>query len=494
MSKLSIIKEIEAQAAIYPDSIAIEGDKLMLSYEDLIDLIEQCSKYINESTHNGFAIDLDNCPEWAILDLALLNTNKVGIPIPRFFVDSQIQYLLADGGVQTVFTDTPDKFDGVVDKSFNLCGRKVYQVSLDNNPIEYPVGTVKVTYTSGTTGEPKGVCIDALAITKTIHSVIQRSKVNRTDRHFSALPMTTLLENIAGLYVTLTCGATAIIFPQEDIGICGATGINPQKFIQLMDGFHPTTTILIPQMLQAMVGMVEMNSKYLTSMKFIAVGGAPISSQILNRAEVAGLPVYEGYGLSESTSVVTVNGPGASKTGTVGKVLEHIDLKIAGDGEIFVRGSIFKGYLKGGLNHLDRDGYLPTGDLGVIDEDGFLTIKGRKKNLFITSFGRNVAPEWVESELVAQLGIIQAAVFGDGKPWNVAVIMASAGADIDKAIQQANKSLPDYAQVSAWILADEPFLLSNNQLTGTGRLKREVIEAYYQQSIENIYKLDKEIA
>jgi long-subunit acyl-CoA synthetase (AMP-forming) len=306
--------------------------------------------------------------------------------------------------------------------------------------------------------------------------------------------MTTLLENIAGLYVTLTCGATAIIFPQEDIGICGATGINPQKFIQLMDGFHPTTTILIPQMLQAMVGMVEMNSKYLTSMKFIAVGGAPISSQILNRAEVAGLPVYEGYGLSESTSVVTVNGPGASKTGTVGKVLEHIDLKIAGDGEIFVRGSIFKGYLKGGLNHLDRDGYLPTGDLGVIDEDGFLTIKGRKKNLFITSFGRNVAPEWVESELVAQLGIIQAAVFGDGKPWNVAVIMASAGADIDKAIQQANKSLPDYAQVSAWILADEPFLLSNNQLTGTGRLKREVIEAYYQQSIENIYKLDKEIA
>jgi len=494
MVRLSIIEKIAGIALNRPDAIAIKGVKSTLSYKDLIALVDQYSSYIKQNKHSGYAIDLGNGPEWAVLDLALLDANKVNIPIPNFFTDKQVQYLLTDGGVQTVFTDVPDKFNGAIDRSFNLCGRKIYQVSLKNNLVDYPINTIKVTYTSGTTGEPKGVCIDSLAISNTVSSVAQRSGIKHSDRHFSALPMTTLLENIAGLYTTLTCGATAVICPQEYIGISGATGIDPKKFIQSMDKYHPTTTILIPQMLDAMVNIVDTNNEYLNSMKFIAVGGAPISKQILIKAELIGLPVFEGYGLSEATSVVTVNGPGLNKFGTVGKPLSHIDLKIADDGEIFVRGSVFKGYLKESSNCLDKNGYLPTGDIGFIDKDGFLTLKGRKKNIFITSFGRNVAPEWVESELVAQAGIIQAAIFGDAKPWNVAVILANPNTDIDKAIQQANKSLPDYAQVSSWILADEPFSISNNQLTGTARLKRDTIETYYKQSIENIYKLEKEMA
>jgi len=495
VKKLSnIIAQIEKTAIHNPDSVAIEGIKSKVSYQDLTTLIKRYSQYIEEISKTRFAIDLNNGPEWAVLDLALLNTNKVNIPIPKFFTDSQVQYLLADGGVQIVFTDTPDKYNGVVDESFNLCGQTIYQVNLNNDLVTYPKDTIKVTYTSGTTGEPKGVCIDSLSIDNTVRSIVQKTEVNSSDRHFSVLPMTTLLENIAGLYAALTCGATVIIYPQEDIGVFGATGIDPQKFIQSMDENHPTTTILIPQMLQVMVGMVEANNKYLTSMKFIAVGGAPISDQILNRAETIGLPVYEGYGLSEAISVVTVNSPNANKIGTVGKPLAHVDIKIAEDGEVLVRGSVFQGYLKDKSYYLDKDGYLPTGDIGLIDKDGFLILKGRKKNMFITSFGRNIAPEWVERELTIQPGIIQAAVFGDGKPWNTAVILASPEVDVDQAIQQANKSLPDYAQVSAWIIADEPFSSLNNQLTGTARLKRETIWVQYQQRIEDIYKLEKEVA
>jgi long-subunit acyl-CoA synthetase (AMP-forming) len=229
-------------------------------------------------------------------------------------------------------------------------------------------------------------------------------------------------------------------------------------------------------------------------MRFVAIGGAPISKNILIRAEDIGLPVYEGYGLSEATSVATVNGPGVKKMGTVGKVLDHVDLKIASDGEVFIKGSIFKGYLGEGLYSLDADGYLPTGDIGFIDEDGFLTLKGRKKNIFITSFGRNVAPEWVERELIAQPGLIQAAVFGEGKPWNIAVILANSDIDIDKAIQQANAILPDYAKVSNWIRADEPFSVANNQLTGTVRVKRDVIHTHYQERIKEVYQNQKKEA
>ena len=448
MSESTVFKDILNIALKQPDSIAIEGNTFKASYQNLVSLIGQCSSYIKKTSKTVFAIDLDNTPEWAIIDLALLSVKKVCIPIPGFFTNSQIQHLLRNGGVQIVFTYTPNKFNGVIDRSFDLCGRKVYQVSLNNSPVKHPVGTVKITYTSGTTGEPKGVCITSAAIYDTVHSIVKRSEVNNSDRHFSALPMTTLLENIAGLYVTLVCGATAIIYSQESIGVSGATGINPQKFIQTMNEHTPTTTILIPQMLDVMVGVMGLGVEYLKSMKFIAVGGAPISIKILEKAKALNLPVYEGYGLSESTSVVTVNGPSSKKIGTVGKPLDHIDLKIADDKEVLVRGAMFKGYLGDSSNSLDEDGYLSTGDIGFIDEEGFLVLQGRKKNIFITSFGRNIAPEWIERELIAQPEIIQAAIFGEAKPWNTAIIFALPGASIDKAIQRANETLPDYWQMS----------------------------------------------
>lgn len=490
---MSIVEEIEKIAQKTPDSIAIECLGLTISYKELMSLVERYSSSFEEKPEIGFAIDLDNSPEWVVLDLALLDAKKVNIPIPGFFTNNQVKHLLKDGGVQIVLTYEPEKFNGVIDKEFNLCGKKIYQVALNNSLVNYPVGTVKVTYTSGTTGEPKGVCLDSLAISSVVHSIAQRSHGSSTDRHFSVLPLTTLLENIGGLYTTLVYGATAIIYTQESIGIVGSTGINPQKFIQTMNESNPTTTIIIPQMLDVMVSMAESHFDYPKSLRFVAVGGAPISQNILIRAEEIGIPVYEGYGLSEATSVATVNGPDATKMGTVGKALAHVDLKIASDGEVLIKGSIFKGYLGDDKYCLDCDGYLPTGDIGFIDEEGFLTLKGRKKNIFITSFGRNVSPEWVEMELIAQPGLIQAAVFGEGRPWNTAIILANSEVDIDKAVQQANACLPDYAKVSTWYRADEPFSLTNNQLTGTARVKRDVIYQAYQQRIKVSYQSKKEI-
>ena len=130
----------------------------------------------------------------------------------------------------------------------------------------------------------------------------------------------------------------------------------------------------------------------------------------MTAARVAGLPAYEGYGLSECASVVALNAPGAVREGSVGRVLPHATLRIDEAGEIHVRGATMLGYL-------GEEGASPeevaTGDLGFINDDGYLYVQGRRKNLLITSLGRNVSPEWVERELLAHTSIGQAVVFGD---------------------------------------------------------------------------------
>ena len=128
----------------------------------------------------------------------------------------------------------------------------------------------------------------------------------------------------------------------------------------------------------------------------------------------------------------------------------------------------------------------PTGDLGYLDEDGYVYVTGRKKHIFITAHGRNVSPEWVERELLAQPAIGQAAVFGEGMVGNVALLVPVPGADRDavaNAVRETNRHLPDYARVSRHVIA-EPFTISNGHLTGTGRVRRDAIAASYARQLE----------
>jgi len=221
------------------------------------------------------------------------------------------------------------------------------------------------------------------------------------------------------------------------------------------------------------------------------VGGAPVAARLLQRAEALGLPVFEGYGLSECASVVALNTESEHRTDSVGKPLAHAQVRFAEDGEILVAGATLLGYT--GDAPLQPGEFWPTGDIGYLDEQGFLHLTGRKKNIFITSFGRNVSPEWVERELTLHPAIAQAAVFGEARPWNVAVIVPRGNtpetvAAVSQAIAEANHVLPDYAQVKHWLPAQAPFLPQNGQLTANGRLKREAIWQIYQPPIEQLYK------
>jgi long-subunit acyl-CoA synthetase (AMP-forming) len=253
-----------------------------------------------------------------------------------------------------------------------------------------------------------------------------------------------------------------------------------------------SSAIMVPQMLHALVVALGMGARAPATLRFIAVGGAPVSPRLLDGAQQLGLPVYEGYGLSECASVVAVNSPEASKPGSVGKPLPHVKLRFADDGEIFVGGAVFEGYL--GLEEKPgSDGYWASGDAGYLDDEGYLHLTGRKKNMFITSFGRNVAPEWVERELTIHPVIANAAVFGEARPWNVALIVprelpgVNRDSAIAEAVAAANRGLPDYAQVRKWLLADEPFTVHNGLLTSNGRLRRAEIWARYEAAVDKLY-------
>ncbi|MDQ7010249.1 MAG: AMP-binding protein, partial [Mariprofundaceae bacterium] len=176
------------------------------------------------------------------------------------------------------------------------------------------------------------------------------------------------------------------------------------------------------------------------------------------------------------------------RPGSVGKVLPHVKLSFAEDGEIIIHGHLFSGYL--GDGELKEKDTWATGDIGYLDNDAFLHLSGRKKHIFITAFGRNVSPEWVEGELTTEACIAQACVFGEARPFNVAVVVPRPDCDdeaLRRAIHAANARLPDYARVQQWLVADEPFSLANGMWTGTSRPRREQIWKVYGERLESLY-------
>jgi long-subunit acyl-CoA synthetase (AMP-forming) len=234
--------------------------------------------------------------------------------------------------------------------------------------------------------------------------------------------------------------------------------------------------ILLPQMLKAWVAALEAGAAPPVDLRFAAVGGGRVAPELIGRARRLGLPVFEGYGLSECASVVSLNTPAADRPGSVGRVLPHVRVELAADGEILIAGNTFLGYLGAGAPPPAR---LATGDLGRLDAEGFLHVTGRKKNVIITSFGRNVSPEWPEAELAARPQIAQAAVFGEARPCCVAVLVPAepglADADLQRAVDAANRALPDYARIGAWVRAGAPFSAAAGTATANGRLRRDAI-------------------
>lgn len=496
-----MIDQIAKQVMQDPNAVALMSEQVEVSYGQLMADLKSMPSSINLHQASVLGLAMDNSPAWALFDLMALDLNLPHVPLPLFFSPQQVLHAIQDAGVDCVVTDQLEQYQALLKQagievrahqSVEVYGKACDLLWLNiSHHVGLSDGVIKVTYTSGTTGSPKGVCLNQLSMANVAASLLSETKANQADRHLSILPLSTLLENIGGLYVPLMAGATCILPSMKSTGLMGASGLNAQKMLDVLNQWQATTLILTPELLLGLIIALEHGAQQPKHLRFVAVGGASVSPSLLLRAEKLGLPVYEGYGLSECASVVALNTMASKKLGSVGKPLSHLAVNIAEDGEILVFGNRFVTYTQ--QNPQDANLPWPTGDIGHLDEDGYLYVTGRKKNIFITSFGRNVSPEWVERELTVNPVIAQAAVFGEARPFNVAVIVArvpqaQALALVGAAIDQVNQSLPDYARVTQWILADTPFHFNNGLATSNGRLRRDQIFMRYQDSIQDLYK------
>lgn len=490
-----VLSAISGYAASRPDTIALSDGEYGMAYSELEKLVSKTAGELKATGARTLGLALDNSPLWAVLDLASISSGQKLVPLPGFFSPSQLVHAISDSGIDLILTDRQEylgllesaKLKVVRVDEHELCWKKYFEIYIENQARSLiHSGTSKITYTSGTTGQPKGVCLGLDAIENVAVALSRAVQATSEDRYLSVLPLSTLLENIAGLYIPLLAGATCLLLPLEKVGLYGAAKLDVVKMAGALSEHRATGTNLTPQLLQSLLMLLEARSSLnLDSLRFVAVGGAPVSGRLLRRAQTLKLPVYKGYGLSECASVVSLNTPQSHRMGSVGKPLPHVQLKFGEDGEVLANGAVMLGY--SGMEAVAPGEYWPTGDTGFLDEEGFLYLTGRKKNIFITSFGRNVAPEWVESELTHHPAIAQAAVFGEGRPWPVAVVVPRNPEFVEDAIKQANGELPDYAQVAAWVVADAPFTPENGQLTSNGKLKRDSIWPIYRERIEKLY-------
>jgi long-subunit acyl-CoA synthetase (AMP-forming) len=485
------IEAVRRFAAETPERIAVRSRAVTWTYRELHEHAVAVAHALRRHGIEVAALGADNGPAWLAVDLGAQIAGAVLVPLPPFFSREQISHALADSGADALLADPRLLALRDLDVSglepFDVLGDELSWCRLRANPAApMPPRTDKVSYTSGTTGKPKGVCLTRESMDTVADSLRCAVAELEIARHLCVLPLATLLENIAGVYAPLMNGAEIVVPTASEIGLRGAADFDPAALLRCVEAYRPQSLILVPQLLAALVAALERGAPQPKSLAFVAVGGGRVSPALLARADGLGLPVYEGYGLTECASVVALNTPNARRMGSVGRPLPHAKVTIDARGEIEVSGVAVSGYVGG--EHVPAR--LATGDLGDLDADGFLYLRGRRKNMFITSFGRNVAPEWVEAELCEERAIAQAAVFGESRPYNVAVIVPTPGAtasDVRAAIDAANRRLPDYARVAEWLAASQPFTSGNGELTPNGRNRRAAIWIHYRWPLDALY-------
>jgi long-subunit acyl-CoA synthetase (AMP-forming) len=463
---------VEALRARADAPVLVTGQGETLTGSTVLGAADRVAARLETGNAGTVATLIDNGPAWLTADVACQLAGVAHVPVPSFFSAEQLAHVLTAAAVDTVITDRVaglpqdfglETFDGLV--IAQRAGRPRPVVS---------AGTAKITFTSGTTGSPKGVCLSQDQLDAVAAALAERVRPLGLRRHLVTLPLAVLLENVAGVQAGLMAGSELVFPAPGGTGLEGSSGFDARALIATIDELRPDSLILLPQMLKALVAVLRAEGRRLDGLAFVAVGGARTSPELLREARSLGVPAFEGYGLSECGSVVSLNVPGEDRPGTVGRVLPHVDLRLGPDGEVLVRGREAVRY----VGEASPSGeWYDTGDVGYMDQAGYLTLLGRRRNVLITGFGRNVSPEWVESELLSAPEIAQALVFGDDLPGLCALLVPAPGiehAALQRALVRVNRRLPDYARIITWEAA-EPFRSGEGEMTVNGRPCRKRI-------------------
>jgi long-chain acyl-CoA synthetase len=461
-----VLAELSKHAHVAPHRPAVHRPGSCLTYGELFDAVRHTATWA-DSLPDTVALLAPSDERAIIWHLALAWSGRTIVPLPAFFSPAQLAHLVQDAAVQAVVT-APE----MVGMAKSVCPQVVTPAPA-SSPSAAPERAARyIIYTSGTTGRPKGVVLGESQLTAIVRAMVEVVAATAQDRMLSVLPYALLLEQVAGIAVPLSVGASIALCP------------DPQTLPVVAESFSPTATVLVPEMLAGWVKWLERTGRRPpASLRFVAVGGAPVPPRLAERAWALGLPVHEGYGLSECCSVVAVNRVGQRGPGTVGLPLPGVTVSID-NGEIVVSGpTVMEGYLGGPPCR----GVRRTGDAGRFDDAGRLIVEGRIDDAVVTSTGRNIQPEWIESMILADAGIGRCAVVAGGSHPRAILCPADrelyeAGQDeIDALVAELCAEAPDYARPRANLVMSEAQLQRRGLITANGRIRRRALTAYLEE-------------
>jgi long-chain acyl-CoA synthetase len=484
--------------------------------------------------------------EWLLADLGIMTAAAVNVPLHTPLTPSQIQFQLSDAGVRWLFVSSIAQLDkvrqvrrelplieGVV--AFDPLGaddvvhwsdfldrgrRALPRLGGELARREEALGTddlATIMYTSGTTGNPKGVMLTHGNLITNVEGCFAASPVGPESVVLGWLPLSHIYGRTVDYYKCLMAGVTFVLAESAETVVADLAEV------------HPTHLSCVPRFYEKLLSTIGSPDPAETSRRLRAVfgprmeslgsGGAPLPLAMEQTLSAAGLPIHPGYGLTESAPVLSFNTRDHYKPGTVGLPLPGVEIRIAPDGEILARGpNIMKGYWNNpeATAEAVRDGWLYTGDLGSLDEDGFLRITGRKKELVVLSNGKKVVPSYIEGLLVADECVDQAAVYGEGRQFLTALVVphwdnlvkamrdagtpSSAASEAELArcpvvqgflasrLETRLADVAGFERVKKFVVLPNPFTVAADELTVSFKLRRNVVIAKYRAELDALYR------
>ncbi len=440
----------------------------------------------------------------------------------------------------TKLNKTINSFDNLIGKGSKSLSKSSFKEGTLHKVKEDDV--VSIIYTSGTSSKPKGVMLTHKSIISNILGANELVKELEVKDHkfLSIIPLSHAYEHTAGFFLPILIGAEIFFNENRDQIVNDLLSVKPSlmtavprlyevlykkinnqlsnqskitqklfsKTIELGTKKFEKHELLFIEKLQDFVldklVRKKIQKKFGGNLKAFISGGAALNEQVGLFFQSLGINILQGYGQTECSPLISCNPIHNIKINSVGPVIKGIDIKLSKQNEILVKGnSLMKGYWKDkkNTNNVIIDGWLHTGDLGSIDEDGYLYISGRINEMIINSGGENIAPVPIENLLISYDEIEQALVCGHNRPFLISILIPNETllkanrsnvnkmkTDFQNIINNVNKQLSQNKKIRKFILSDKLFSIENSQLTPTLKMKRRVIEAFYKDEIESLYK------